>query len=322
MALYKLKIQNKDNLIKVVQAIHKFDPLLSIGDIRRRIMENDFVVEYDLFHTDVMEELAGIDRITEFKNLINTLKNLGAVVTIYNEYGEVEQGAYFENRMNMLREIQQETLEDWDRETAEDDDLEQTADISKYNYLWKDEKNDWVLVNIENGYGIVNNRTKMMLLVEDDNLADALIRKMIESGNKKYDSIQEAFGEKNSQQVIEEFLYQFPEFKDYYKEHMDDYGELLQHVFYADVINVPLFDLLKTNTNSDLIKKYVQFIEFMWLHGDESVQNVVDVTILERLSDDRDVWHNLSTYISKDFKDYINNELLPQNCAMWHVESI
>ena len=57
---------------------------------------------------------------------------------------------------------------------------------------------------------------------------------MIESGNKKYDSIQEAFGEKNSQQVIEEFLYQFPEFKDYYKEHMYDYGELLQHVFYAD----------------------------------------------------------------------------------------
>ena len=78
MAIYKLKIQSSDNLIKIIQVIRKFDPLLSIGEIRRHIMENDFVIEYDLFHSDIMEELAGIDRITEFKKLISTLEGLGA----------------------------------------------------------------------------------------------------------------------------------------------------------------------------------------------------------------------------------------------------
>ena len=126
----------------------------------------------------------------------------------------------------------------------------------------------------------------------------------------------------NSQEIVGEFLVIFPEHKEYFDEHIEDYGELLQHIFYADAINNPLFDLLKNNNDSEQIKKYVHFIEYMWLRGDESVQNVVDVTILERLSDDKDVWNNLSAYISDEFKDYINKDLLSQNCDMWHVEPI
>jgi len=126
----------------------------------------------------------------------------------------------------------------------------------------------------------------------------------------------------NSQEIVEEFLVMFPENRVYFDKHLEDYGELLQHIFYADVINDLLFDLLKNNNDSEQIKKFVGFIEYMWLKGDESVRNVVDVTILERLSDDKDVWNNLSTYISEEFKDYINKDLLSQNCAMWHVEPI
>lgn len=68
-------------------------------------------------------------------------------------------------------------------------------DISNYEYLWTTEKDDWVLVNSTEGYGIVNIRTKMMLLIDNDELAEELIIKMIESGNKKYESILDAFGE-------------------------------------------------------------------------------------------------------------------------------
>ena len=128
--------------------------------------------------------------------------------------------------------------------------------------------------------------------------------------------------EMNSQEMVEEFLNIFPECKDYYSDHMSDYNDLLQHIFYAEVINLPLFALLKGNSDPCQIKKYVGFIELMWSHGDESIRNVVDVTILERLSDDKDVWYNFSTYISKDFKTYINKELLSQNYAMEHVEPI
>lgn len=66
-------------------------------------------------------------------------------------------------------------------------------DLSKYQYIWGEEKPDWALVNSPYGYGIVNIRTQMMLMISDDELEKALIRKMEESGNAKYDSIVNAF---------------------------------------------------------------------------------------------------------------------------------
>ena len=46
---------------------------------------------------------------------------------------------------------------------------------------------------------------------------------------------------------------------------------------------------------------------------------MVDVTLLERLSDDEAVWLSFGKYISDDFKEYINEELLKDNIAMFHV---
>ncbi len=61
--------------------------------------------------------------------------------------------------------------------------------ISEYQYLWTEEKEDWVLVNTPYGYGIVNLRTNMVLMISDINLKEAVLQKMEEEGNKKYDSI-------------------------------------------------------------------------------------------------------------------------------------
>lgn len=107
-----------------------------------------------------------------------------------------------------------------------------------------------------------------------------------------------------------------------YLEHLQMYGELLNHIFYSEAINIPLFKLLKTNRNIDLITKYCTVIEYMWRNGDESIKNVVDVTLLERLSDDSNVWQNFGQYISSDFKIYINIELIKENCLMWNVEKL
>ena len=71
-------------------------------------------------------------------------------------------------------------------------------DLSKYQYLWEDEKDNWALVNSPCGYGIVNIQTQMLLLVDDDELEEALIKKMEEHGNNKFDSIEEAFASKLS----------------------------------------------------------------------------------------------------------------------------
>ena len=59
-------------------------------------------------------------------------------------------------------------------------------------------------------------------------------------------------------------------------------------------------------------KGYCSFIEDMWLNGDENVVNIVEVTILERLSDDKSVWNKFGKHISNDFIRFINNVVLAE----------
>lgn len=99
-------------------------------------------------------------------------------------------------------------------------------------------------------------------------------------------------------------------------EHRRDYGDLLGHVFFSEEIVLPLEKLLKESCETREIQKYGDFIEKMWMEGTPEVQNVVDVTILEELSDDSLVWTRLGKYISDDLKSYINGELLKRNLMM------
>ena len=108
----------------------------------------------------------------------------------------------------------------------------------------------------------------------------------------------------------------FPDKTDSLSNHYEYYGEMLGHIFFAEEINEPLVELLYKDTNTELIKKYCKFIQDMWEFGTEEVVNIVDVTILERLSDDKRVWHNFGKYISPDFKRYINEVSIPNNSMM------
>lgn len=67
--------------------------------------------------------------------------------------------------------------------------------IDEYKYLWESERADWVLVNTEYGYGIVNKKTRMSLLVSIEELEDVLIAKMLESGNRVYENINDAYSD-------------------------------------------------------------------------------------------------------------------------------
>ena len=106
------------------------------------------------------------------------------------------------------------------------------------------------------------------------------------------------------------------------EEHLADFGEVLLHVYASEEIGNPLFELLKNQGNEELIKIYSKVVELMWKYGDEAVVNVVDVTILEKLSDDITVWNRFGKYITNDFKEYINKDLIRSNIAMCHVAPI
>ncbi len=124
------------------------------------------------------------------------------------------------------------------------------------------------------------------------------------------------------EQCGEEFCKRFPEKRKLLNEHYEDYGEFLSHVFFSETINYDLFPLLQINEQKQLIKQYCDFIEKMWSDGDDAIINVVDVTILERLSDEFVVWKNFREYISAEFIEYINEEVLVNNIAMLAVERL
>ncbi|MCM1219426.1 MAG: hypothetical protein NC548_33520 [Lachnospiraceae bacterium] len=90
-------------------------------------------------------------------------------------------------------------------------------------------------------------------------------------------------------------------------EHLRDYRELLLHIFASEAISEPLLQLLRKEPLPQRgVEIYCKAIELMWQYGDEAVVNVVDVTILERLSDDEALWRRFAAHISEDFQAYIH----------------
>ena len=118
MSVYALKIKVDGNVSKAISILRKFDQSLSISEIRKRMQCNDFVVEYDLLHWDITEEMAGIDRISKFESLIQLLEECGARVEIYKG-NELVSKEFFGNNMQMLREIADEVEEDMDCEASD-----------------------------------------------------------------------------------------------------------------------------------------------------------------------------------------------------------
>lgn len=106
----------------------------------------------------------------------------------------------------------------------------------------------------------------------------------------------------NMQAYARKLITTFPNMQTLYDRHMADYGELLGHIFFADAVNEPLMELLRVNENPAAIGKYISLLENMYINGDDAVQNVVVVSVLERLGDDETVLRNAYGYFSEPLK--------------------
>lgn len=120
----------------------------------------------------------------------------------------------------------------------------------------------------------------------------------------------------NKEQCAEIIARLSPDGKQMLEEHIVLYGEVLLHILASELIAEPLIELLRGNEQVELIVEYCSLIELMWRDGDDNVVNVVDVTILERLSDEEKIWYQFGIYISDEFKKYINEEQIPSNLMM------
>ena len=126
----------------------------------------------------------------------------------------------------------------------------------------------------------------------------------------------------NKQEMAEYIVNVFQNYEAYYKEHLTDFGNVLPHVFASETINDPMKTEFEFNAQSEIFNKYCRLIQCLWESGDEEVRNVVDVTILERISDNSLMWKAFGENISLEFKQYINEELLRENIVMSHVDRL
>lgn len=107
--------------------------------------------------------------------------------------------------------------------------------------------------------------------------------------------------------------------KELLEQHLKDYnGDVLLHVFVPDLIYFPLLECIKLS-DEDNIRKYCISIEEMWKRGDDEVLNVVEVSILECLTDDDNVWQIFGKHISNDFRDFINTDYIPRNSDWFNI---
>lgn len=65
--------------------------------------------------------------------------------------------------------------------------------LNEYSYIWVTDKDRYVLLSDEVGNSVIfiDGNKIMFFLLEDDVLLDLIISKMIEHGNKIYNSIEE-----------------------------------------------------------------------------------------------------------------------------------
>ena len=118
MEIVGIKLIKDDNFVKYIKPIKDINAMLSIVEIKNRIINNEYVIEFDLMG-DVHEQIRlGTDQYTINLNFVNNLKNLellGAKIEVYlnDELIDMEK---LVNKIEFLKKIEQEVEEDMDRE--------------------------------------------------------------------------------------------------------------------------------------------------------------------------------------------------------------
>ncbi|MDE6602141.1 MAG: hypothetical protein K2K90_08255 [Lachnospiraceae bacterium] len=116
MDIIQLKIEKDNSVASYIKIIRKFDDSLSVGTMKQRIDNGDFVIGFDLEYYDALEDINEIDRKKLFRQMIEELCQAGAKISIYQDNEKISIDT-LDNRLETLDIISQQVENDIDRET-------------------------------------------------------------------------------------------------------------------------------------------------------------------------------------------------------------
>ena len=108
---------------------------------------------------------------------------------------------------------------------------------------------------------------------------------------------------------VEFIINRFPELKKQVLEEMNGLGEFLPHVIFGDVFNQMVSSLLKQEdySTNKTIRRIFDMYEELSSNGDEETQNLVQVTLLEYLWDEKTTYCRALEIMGEETKALWNN---------------
>lgn len=106
---------------------------------------------------------------------------------------------------------------------------------------------------------------------------------------------------------IDMYKCEFPEHKYKVDQHIELYGTFLGHIFFDEEISGPLCQLLRKPQNSNDIIRFVKIIEKMLFNGDDYVQSVAIMNIINTIKSERDLVEAAEFYFTEDAVDVLRS---------------
>lgn len=109
------------------------------------------------------------------------------------------------------------------------------------------------------------------------------------------------------EEIVKKLITDFPNLKKEIESNLDDFSEIYLHLIFGDVFNPYLSDLLDNPLkNRTQLIKAGELLEYM-SKMDNSIQEVVVTTVLERLSDNRERLALFSEFAGDRTRQFIND---------------
>ncbi len=98
--------------------------------------------------------------------------------------------------------------------------------------------------------------------------------------------------------LVNNLLQQVPELDGVYQTHLDDYAELLPHVFFGDVTRYVVGEVLShANGSPPQVARILNCLERSMAFGDDAVQELICVSFLENLAEYGEVTSRLKALV-------------------------